>query len=237
MTLTVPNRPAQQPTATPPIPPEAPPAGQRTRRVLVTGSRRWPWPALIGRVLDAERDRLADDATLTVVHGACPDGADAAAAAWCANTKQTTGARVVEEPHPAQWRDPRGQLDRGAGMTRNSAMIATGADLVIAFWADHSPGTGDTLRRAAQARIPALVHIAYTTPPQAPDTADTTPAEPDTPRPAARRRAARPTRRRAAENADAQAEQAMSQGYHPTRNPVCETCHEQKSLTGQCACT
>jgi hypothetical protein len=46
-----------------------------------------------------------------------------------------------------------------------------------------------------------------------------------------------PYRRRPALNTrDAQAEQAISQGYTLTRNPVCPDCREQTSITGQCAC-
>ena len=209
--------------------PAGPPAATvQTRRILITGSRAWPWPALIARVLEAERARLAADATLVIVHGACPQGADAAAAAWCAHAADRTGARVLGEAHPARWRDAAGRLDRGAGMARNAAMIAAGADLVIAFWADHSPGTADTLRRAAAARIPALVHIAYTS-----ATPQPAPAAPNSPRPARRRT----TRTRAAQDADAQAEQVMSQGYDDARNPLCRTCQVQKSITGQCLCT
>jgi hypothetical protein len=217
--------------------------------------------------LEAERARLSGHDVLSVVHGACPDGADAAAAAWCAQAQTTPGALVVEEPHPAQWRDERGQLDRAAGHARNAAMIGAGADLVIGFCVDNSPGTLDCLIRARDAKIPSLVHLAYSAqtaqpaqagtsqPPAQPAQAETAQAEtaqpPAEPAQLKNGRAARRTRadltiapgvvyrtartRRA--TADEEAEQVMSQGYSPTRNPVCPTCREQTSATGQCQCT
>lgn len=35
---------------------------------------------------------------------------------------------------------------------------------------------------------------------------------------------------------DAAAERTMSQGYSKKRNPVCPSCHVQKSLSGSCNC-
>ncbi len=46
-------------------------------------------------------------------------------------------------------------------MARNAAMVELGADLVLGFLLDGSPGTADCLSRAAAARIPALIHRAY----------------------------------------------------------------------------
>jgi hypothetical protein len=135
------------------------------RRVVVTGSRGWPWPRTVGRALDAERARVPAGEVLTVVHGGCRTGADAAAAAWCRQVAGTPGARVVEEPHPAAWRGPDGAVNRRAGIARNARMVAAGADLVLGFVLDRSPGTADCLRRADAARLPALIHRAYTTPP------------------------------------------------------------------------
>ena len=133
------------------------------RRVLVTGSRTWPWPAVICRALEAERARVPEGGVLTVVHGACRSGADAAAAAWCAQAAEQPGARVVEEPHPAVWRGSDETVDRRAGMVRNAVMVELGADLVLGFLLDGSPGTADCLSRTAAARIPALIHRAHTT--------------------------------------------------------------------------
>jgi hypothetical protein len=245
MTLTAHDSPAAQPTTAPPSVEAALSSSTRTRRILVTGSRTWPWPAHVARVLDAERGRLPADAVLTVIHGACPHGADAAAAAWCARAQRTAGARVAEESHPARWHDERGALNRAAGMIRNGDMVQRRPDLVVAFWADHSPGTGDTLRRTAQARIPALIHTAYSAPftrsrpePAGPPVDATAPGQS---RPATHRTPARRTQTRTAgarnESADARAELQISQGYTLTENPVCSTCREQKSITGHCSCT
>ncbi len=141
----------------------------RARGPAVTGRRGYwspdPGPGrgrpLSARALDAERARIPEGGVLTVVHGACPRGADAAAAAWCAHAQDTPGSPVVAEAHPPRWRGPDGTVDRRAGVARNAAMIALGADLVLGFLLDGSPGTADCLRRAAAARIPALIHRAY----------------------------------------------------------------------------
>ncbi len=133
------------------------------RRVLVTGSRTWPWPAVICRALDAERARVPEGGVLIVVHGACRSGADAAVVAWCAKAQHAPGPRVAAEAHPAAWRGPDGRVDRRAGIARNAAMVELGADLVLGVLLDGSPGTADCLGRAAAARIPALIHCAYST--------------------------------------------------------------------------
>jgi len=208
------------------------PVQRRTRRILITGSRRWPWPAQVALALDDQRARLATDGVLIVMHGACPDGADAAAVAWCREAKQTTGARVIEEPHPARWHDDTGRFHRNAGMIRNADMVTAGADLIIAFWLDRSPGTGNTLRHAAQERIPAVVYTAYTPKPahqlQVKDGGQHRSANI---RPPSTSNEPHLTR-----NADAEAEAAMNQGYDPIRNPVCPRCHTQKSIMGVCLC-
>lgn len=75
--------------------------------VLVTGSRRYGeqeliraghsgGPEVIRAVLGAELRRAG---RLIVRHGACPDGADAIAAAWCAAHRD----RVTEDACPAFW--------------------------------------------------------------------------------------------------------------------------------------
>jgi YspA, cpYpsA-related SLOG family len=229
MTFTAPILPAPHTVAAARV---GAPVQRRTRRILITGSRRWPWPIQIALALDDQRARLATDGVLIVMHGACPDGADAAAATWCREATQTTGVRVIEEPHPARWRDDTGRFHRNAGMIRNADMIAAGADLVIGFWLDRSPGTGNTLRHAAHERIPAVVYTAYT------------------PKPAHQPRAGDGGQRRStnirpsfasseprlSRNADAEAEAAMNQGYDPIRNPVCTRCHTQKSIMGVCLC-
>ena len=107
---------------------QGPPGGGAARppaavRVLVTGSRDWRDSSAVTVALAAVR---ADSGPLTVIHGACPSGADALADRWA----RTRGAAV--ERHPANWR-PAGRYDARAGFRRNAEMVAAGADLVLAF--------------------------------------------------------------------------------------------------------
>ena len=121
----------------PPEPAEPSPPQPR-RRVLVTGSRTWTDEAAIAAALRQHWDGAA-----VLVSGACPRGADAIAerlwTAW--------GGRV--ERHPADWAS-----GRDAGMRRNAAMVASGADVCLAFIRDHSPGASHTARLAEHAGIP-----------------------------------------------------------------------------------
>lgn len=118
-------------------------------RVVVTGSRRFPAAALVRVHLDTAFHQLLAGDTLTVVHGTCRTGADAAAAVWCAY-QRVIGAPVVEEPHAADW----ATHGRAAGPLRNAAMVAAGADMCLAFL-DDTPcrGTHATIHLARAAGI------------------------------------------------------------------------------------
>lgn len=117
-------------------------------RVIVTGSRDWPDARLI-------REQLAEmlartDGTLTVVHGACPTGADRIAAEWVAGFHSVSvgpGWVVTEEPHAADW----DQYGAKAGPIRNSRMVAAGADVCLAFIKGRSKGATHCARRALDA--------------------------------------------------------------------------------------
>ena len=108
------------------------------RRLLITGSRDWDDEATIAAALSvAHRDLGGGDVTL--VHGACPTGADQIAdrlwRAW--------GLPV--EPHPADW----GRHGRAAGPLRNKEMVDAGADLCLAFPKGESRGTRGCLMLAS----------------------------------------------------------------------------------------
>lgn len=92
-----------------------------TYRVLVTGSRDWPRPASIRTALAGLK--ATHGRQLFVMHGACPQGADKAAADWCTETGTDVGA------YPADW----ASYPRAAGFIRNEAMVRTRPDLVLAF--------------------------------------------------------------------------------------------------------
>ena len=105
-------------------------------RVLVTGSRTWTDEQVIA---DALREHWHDGNALLVT-GACPRGADAIAERlW-----RSQGGLV--ERHPADW-----QTGRDAGMRRNAAMVALGADVCLAFIQDGSPGATHAAQLAEQA--------------------------------------------------------------------------------------
>jgi len=114
------------------------------RRVLVTGSRTWTDTGTI-------RDALASvwgDGAAVLVSGACPRGADRLAEQlWT-----RWGGRV--ERHPADW-DRHG---RGAGYRRNTAMVAAGASVCLAFVRAGSPGASHTAALAKAAGIPTHRH-------------------------------------------------------------------------------
>ncbi len=116
-------------------------------RLLVTGSRTWDDTGLIEHVLAVILARHPEGVLL--VHGACPRGADAIAAAYAA---RTSGYRI--EAHPADWR----RHGRAAGQLRNAEMITLGADGCTAFLRAVSPGTTATIRLARAAGIPIWLH-------------------------------------------------------------------------------
>jgi hypothetical protein len=80
-----------------------------------------------------------------LVHGACPRGADAIAAAYA---DRTPGYRTEE--HPTDWH----RYGRAAGYRLNAEMIALGADGCAAFIRGGSPGSTSTVRLASAAGIP-----------------------------------------------------------------------------------
>jgi hypothetical protein len=126
------------------------PAGAGWYRVLVTGSRAWTDTQTLTSALDDLRHvRPAD---LLIVHGACPQGADAIADQWARRWS------VTVERHPADW----ARLGRRAGMDRNTAMVNSGPALCLAFIRDHSPGATHCAAAAEAAGIPTIRHDATT---------------------------------------------------------------------------
>jgi hypothetical protein len=117
-------------------------------RVLVCGGRDYQdrdrvhieLNNLCGEVSDAYP---LGDTVLTVIHGACPTGADALADEWA------VGNWAMILPFPADWE----RYGRAAGPMRNEWMIKRGKpDLVLAF--PGGKGTADMVRRAKKHNIP-----------------------------------------------------------------------------------
>lgn len=120
----------------------------RPYRILVTGSRDWPKHVAIKPALDGVHAAMPDR-MLVVIHGDCPTGADAAAREWTLNAI-FSGADVLEEAHPADWAGH----GKAAGPRRNAAMVASGADLCLAFIRNGSRGASHTVALARRAGIP-----------------------------------------------------------------------------------
>lgn len=94
-----------------------------TYRILVTGSRDWPDAPLVWDVLDSYRLGYAEFGdTMTLVHGACPTGADRWADRWAHDRG------VAVERYPADW-----SQGKSAGPQRNAQMVATVPDVCLAF--------------------------------------------------------------------------------------------------------
>jgi hypothetical protein len=131
-------------------------------RVLVTGSRKWPYADVVWRQLDSlyRIARIQGSEDFTVVHGACPRGADLMASMWCRAMHDSPVdpiPRVIEERHPAKWRVD-GVLNRRAGFERNTEMAEAGADWCLAFHKDGSGGTAHMISEARRCRISVAVY-------------------------------------------------------------------------------
>lgn len=119
-------------------------------RVLITGSRDWEGTYAESRIHTIMNITLAQAQALgeklTIVHGDCPTGADAAVDRW-ARRREDDGVTV--EPHPADW----ARFNRSAGPVRNQQMVDLGADLCIGFLRNNSAGTRNCLALARNAKI------------------------------------------------------------------------------------
>lgn len=114
-------------------------------RILVTGSRTWADYATIHNHL-AGYWYGQNRGPLTVVHGACPRGADQIASEW---VRALRHPEVTEERHPADWN----RLGNRAGYARNADMVKLGADICFAFILDRSRGATHCAELAERAGI------------------------------------------------------------------------------------
>lgn len=143
---------------------------RRRFRILVTGSRNYTAEDIIRAAL-ANVIAARGPENVTVIHGACPRGADAIAdriaIGW-------TGVTV--ERYPAVWdacslgcppdhrikkrvgdTDHPGELDTycpKAGPRRNALMVGLGADICLAFPIPGGRGTANCMKLATVAGIP-----------------------------------------------------------------------------------
>lgn len=126
-------------------------------RVLVAGSQLWADKTFVFEELDWLLEEMAaneyEDYIFTLVHGHCPNGADAFADEW-GELRKSQGFPIVIERHPADWKGPR---KRGAGYARNAEMVKLGADRCRVFILDDSPGSTHLAGLAEKADIPTVV--------------------------------------------------------------------------------
>lgn len=134
-------------------------------RVIVSGSRSWDRPEPLWTVLDiiAEEAAKVGDDEMVVVHGAAfprrrnPDGrfplesADYLADLWCRRGGHPLPVRA--DRWPADWTANK----KTAGLARNRQMVDAGADVVLAFHRDNSPGTRHCIGVAERAGLPVQV--------------------------------------------------------------------------------
>lgn len=111
----------------------------------MTGSRDWDdRQTLVTTLGDTAAVAIGRGRDVTVVHGCCPTGAD-----WLADaTALFLGLHV--EQHPADW----GRFGKSAGPQRNAEMVATGADVCLAFIRNGSRGASHCADLAEKAGIP-----------------------------------------------------------------------------------
>ena len=124
-------------------------------RVLVCGSRRWPWPDTVTAVLDRLAARYGE--RLVIIEGAAT-GADRAAHRWCEHHQLPAWRHRC---YPGAWnaaRQRRPRIWHWAGPERNQRMLlAEEPRLAIAFHEEFDPekgGTSDTCLRALLLGIP-----------------------------------------------------------------------------------
>lgn len=111
-------------------------------RILITGSRDWTNWSLIWDILNRQAK-----INCTLVHGACPKGADKMVDEWAGCQPD-----ITVERYPAKW----DEYGKRAGFVRNVQMVQLGADVCLAFIKDSSKGAMMTARLAEQAGIPTV---------------------------------------------------------------------------------
>lgn len=116
-------------------------------RILVTGSRDWDdWLEIAVQLF-----RHTGYDQTTVVHGACPTGADHIADIVASELMPfLETVRVLVERHPAEWEE----YGKRAGFIRNAKMVDLGADVCLAFIKNGSKGATMTADLAEKAGIP-----------------------------------------------------------------------------------
>lgn len=117
-------------------------------RILITGSRTWDDEDYIRQQLTEIKEGLTYLQKVTLVSGACPQGADY----LCEKVAAELGWEV--ELHPADW----GTYGRKAGFERNRIMVDLGADMCLGFIRNSSKGGSMTVKLASNKGLPTVEH-------------------------------------------------------------------------------
>lgn len=125
------------------------------KRILVTGSRDWPYAEVVWQELARAVAFTAPNyEPVKIVEGACPSGADNMAHGWIEHLHSLgAGKQIRPERHPADW----GKHGKAAGFIRNQEMVDLGADLCLAFRLNGSKGATHCIERAQAADIPCRI--------------------------------------------------------------------------------
>lgn len=122
-----------------------------SHRILAFGSRSYDDASRVHVELASLPFLLeCEPSEITIVHGACPNGADALADSAARELGMTV------ERHPADWN----AHGKKAGFIRNAEMVATRPDMAIGFFDGWTNGSADTLRRCIESGVD--VHVIST---------------------------------------------------------------------------
>lgn len=118
-------------------------------RILVCGDREWTDRRTIQHHLGVVVDAVPDGVEVVLVHGDCR-GADRIAG----EVGEELGIEV--EAHPANWK----RHGRAAGPIRNTEMLNTGPDVVLAFHTniEQSRGTWNMMTQARDRGVE-VIHV------------------------------------------------------------------------------
>jgi hypothetical protein len=132
-------------------------------RILVTGSRNWnDTQVIFNDLLHFAKFAQNDGQDITLVHGACPTGADFIAK----EIAEVLNYKI--EPHPADWN----KYGKKAGFIRNKEMVDLGARVCLAYILDESRGSMMTFHKAREAKIYTKAYFYYSANPETADVPD-----------------------------------------------------------------
>jgi hypothetical protein len=123
-------------------------------RILLTGSRDWSDEGTIRRALLWAIGKYGAHNKLILVHGDCPDGADAIAQREWVRLSWDNDLHLLAPERHTVTKEDWARIGKRAGPERNQRMVNEGADICLAFPLPSSKGTFDCMYKAHKAGIP-----------------------------------------------------------------------------------